>query len=48
MPDEGDYVQRDAFYERLIISGDVVISDPPADTPTESERPAARSRRKED
>ncbi|HWL06728.1 MAG TPA: DUF2635 domain-containing protein [Xanthobacteraceae bacterium] len=48
MPEEGDHVQRDAYYERLILGGDVVVSEPPSSIPNDSERPAARSRRKED
>lgn len=29
MPEDGDHVPRDGFYERLILSGDVVIAEPP-------------------
>jgi hypothetical protein len=30
MPEEGAYVPRNDYYERLIIGGDLVITDPPA------------------
>jgi hypothetical protein len=32
MPDGGAPVPRDSYYERLLISGDVVETDPPANT----------------
>jgi hypothetical protein len=30
MPDAGAMVPRDVYYERLILTGDVVVTDPPA------------------
>lgn len=29
MPDEGDHVPRNDFYQKLIISGDLIECDPP-------------------
>jgi hypothetical protein len=48
LPDEGDHVVRDAFYERLIISGDVVVSDPPAPPKTNATAAGKRAAVKED
>lgn len=30
MPDDGAFVPRDAYYERLLIAGDVIEATPPA------------------
>lgn len=32
MSNEGDWVPRIDFYERLIIGGDLIVSDPPTGT----------------
>lgn len=31
MPEKGAWVPRDDFYERLLIGGDVIACDPPAE-----------------
>jgi hypothetical protein len=31
MPETGDLVPRDSYYERLLIGGDIVETDPPAE-----------------
>jgi len=41
MPEEGHLVPRIDFYERLILAGDLVVSDPPAEA--KEEKPAAPS-----
>lgn len=38
MPDDGIFVQRNSYYERLIETGDVVIAEPP----TAPAKPAAQ------
>ena len=54
MPAEGAFVPRDAYYERLLVAGDVVEADPPADaaaavqptdTSSRSQKSAARAGR---
>ena len=40
MPAVGDNVPRDSYYEPMIASGDLVVSEPPA-VSTPSEPPAA-------
>lgn len=42
MPPEGDFVPRDAHYERLILSGDVIVTDPPNKKPArKADKPSA-------
>lgn len=54
MPDEGAFVPRDAYYERLLAAGDVIETDPPAgampavpppDTSSRNQKSAARAGR---
>ena len=33
----GDWVPRIDYYERLIITGDLIVTDPPAPSPPQSE-----------
>ncbi|WP_315768221.1 DUF2635 domain-containing protein [Bradyrhizobium sp. SZCCHNR2012] len=37
MGPQGDWVPRIDYYERLIITGDLLISDPPPPSPAQSE-----------
>lgn len=41
MPEAGAWVPRHDYYERLLIGGDVVITDPPAEDAPASEAPDA-------
>jgi len=43
MPQTGAWVRRIDYYERLLICGDIVISDPPAETPAADAPPAAEA-----
>jgi hypothetical protein len=40
MPATGMLVERDMFYERLIISGDLAVCEPPAKAPAPAQAPA--------
>lgn len=40
MEKEGEFVPRNAFYERLIICGDVVVTEPPKPAPAAIAPPA--------
>lgn len=41
MPPEGAFVPRDTFYERLLLSGDVVEAAPPAKPAAANDEPLA-------
>lgn len=36
MPPEGSFVPRHDYYERLIVTGDLIVSDPPIADTTDS------------
>lgn len=40
MPAAGDRVVRDGYYARLILTGDVVVADPPAEGAVEQPPPS--------
>jgi hypothetical protein len=45
MPTEGSWVPRGDYYERLLISGDVVICEPPAEkAPAKREVPSGKAK----
>ena len=45
MPAEGSWVPRGDYYERLLISGDVTICEPPATkAPAKRDAPASKAR----
>lgn len=41
MPEEGAFVPRNSFYERLLVTGDVSLADPPADKQDAAKRGAS-------